>query len=279
MYEPIQLPAEAWRRAEIRQALRARDIGAVLRFVQQHGISQSRIGAATDLAQGRVHEIINGKREVGQLAVLERIASGIGLPDDGRHLLGLAAARERRGGGPAFDLTAWPEIVRVYDHQAAATEEIRKTAAVAREIDVLAVRGLGLLALNDSLLREALTRPVDDTRPRLRVALLHPESPAVAVRAGEIGETPESLADGIRLTESRLRGLGGTCDVQVYRYRTLPTWRVIRLDTVQYVGAFDAGWEGHESATYKLVETPHGPMYRGHRRQFEALIADADRSV
>lgn len=279
MYEPIELPAEAWRRAEIRRALRARDIGAVLRFVQQYGISQARIGAATDLAQGRVHEIINGKRRVGQLDVLERIAAGLGIPDDGRHLLGLAAARERSGGGPAFDLTAWPEIVRVYDHQAAATEEIRKGAQRAREIDVLAVRGLGLPALNDSLLREVLTRPADDVRPCLRVALLHPDSPAIAVRAGEIGETSESLAAGIRLTESRLRGLGATCDVEVYRYRMLPTWRVIRLDSVQFVGAFDAGWEGHESAAYKLVETPHGPLFRGHRRQFEALIADGERSV
>lgn len=279
MYAPIQLPPDAWQRAEIRQALRARDVAAVLRFVQRYGISQARIGAATDMTQGRVNEIINGRREVVRLDIFERIAEGTGMPDDARHLLGLAASREKRGGGPAFELSTWPEIVRVYNDQAAATEEIRKAAQAAREIDVLAVRGLGLLALNDGLLRVALTRPVDEDRPRLRVALLHPDSPAIATRAAEIGESPDSLADGIRLTEARLRQLADTCDVQVYRYRMLPTWRVIRLDNVQYVGAFDAGWEGHESATYKLVETPHGPMYRGHRRQFEALIADAERSV
>lgn len=231
------------------------------------------------MTQGRVNEIINRRREVVRLDIFERIAEGVGMPDDARHLLGLAASREKRGGGPAFDLTAWPEIVRVYADQAAATEEIRKAARGAREIDVLAVRGLGLLALNHGLLRDALTRPVDEDRPMLRVALLHPDSPAVATRAAEIGESPDALSDGIRLTESRLRELADTCHVEVYRYRTLPTWRVIRLDSVQYVGAFDAGWEGHESAAYKLVETPHGPVYRGHRRQFEALIADADRSV
>jgi hypothetical protein len=54
---------------------------------------------------------------------------------------------------------------------------------------------------------------------------------------------------------------------------------VIRLDTVLYVGAFGAEWEGHESATYKVVETPRGPLYCGHRRQFEALVADAERSL
>lgn len=279
MYAPIELPDAAWQRAEIRQALRARDMGAVLRIVQQYGISQARIGAATDMMQGRVNEIINGKRDVSRLDVYERMADGLGMPDDARHLLGLAGGRERRGGGAAFDLAAWPEVVRVYSAQAAATEEIRKGARAAAEVDVLAVRGLGLLALNDSLLRDALSRPADEPRPRLRVALLHPESAAAATRAAEIGETPESMASGIQLTEARLRELGDCCDVEVYRYRTLPTWRVIRLDTVMYVGAFDAGWEGHESATYKLIETSHGPLWRGHRRQFEALIQDAERTV
>ncbi|MER6573977.1 hypothetical protein ABT288_49610 [Streptomyces sp. NPDC001093] len=44
-------------------------------------------------------------------------------------------------------------MVRVYDTQAGAAAEIGHEAAAAREIDILAVRGLGLLALNDSLLR------------------------------------------------------------------------------------------------------------------------------
>ncbi len=280
VYGPIELPDTAWQRPEIRQALRARDMGAVLRFVQQYGgVSQARIGAATDMQQGRVNEIINGKRDVSRLDVYERIADGIGMPDDARHLVGLAGARETRREGAAFDLAVWPEVVRVHSAQAAAAEEIREGARQAAEVDVLAVRGLGLLALNDSLLRDALARPADERRPRLRVALLHPESAAVAVRATEIGETPESLAAGIQLTEARLRDLSDCCDIEVYRYRAVPTWRVIRLDKVLYVGAFDAGWEGHESATYKLIETPRGPLYRGYRRQFDTLIADAERSV
>jgi hypothetical protein len=40
--EPIELPDWAWEKAEVRQALRARDIGAVFR-VQYAGASQSRI--------------------------------------------------------------------------------------------------------------------------------------------------------------------------------------------------------------------------------------------
>ncbi|MFD9636794.1 helix-turn-helix domain-containing protein, partial [Streptomyces violascens] len=86
----LELPAWAWERAEVRQALRSRDVGAVFRYVQQYaGASQARIGAATDLTQARVNEIINGRREVSRLDVYERIADGLNMPDDARHLLGL----------------------------------------------------------------------------------------------------------------------------------------------------------------------------------------------
>lgn len=278
--EPIELPSWAWERAEVRQALRARDMGAVFRHVQQYGgASQARIATATGMTQARVNEIINGRREVSRLDVYERIADGLHMPDDARHLLGLAAGRERRTGGPAFDLAAFPEVVRVYAAQNSAATEIRQQARDAQELDVLAVRGLGLIGLNDSLLRACLPREQGGRGLRVRVALLDPDSDALAHRAAEIGESAESLAGGVRLAEARLRELTGAGDVGVWRYRMLPTWRVIRTDSTMFVGAFDAGWEGHESAMYKVMETPHGPLYRGFRRMFEAVIDGAQRTV
>lgn len=137
------------------------------------------------------------------------------------------------------------------------------------------MRGLGLIGLNDSVLRTHLAR--DDVR--VRVLLLDPEAPAAVQRAAEIGESPETLAAGIRLAEARLRELAEVCDVAVYRYAMLPTWRLIRADDTMFVGAFDAGWEGHESATYKVVATAHGPLFRGHRRMFEAMVTGARRTV
>ncbi|MFJ4907736.1 helix-turn-helix domain-containing protein [Streptomyces sp. NPDC093249] len=269
----------AWERADVRQALRARNIGAVFRHVQQYsGASQARIAAAVDLSQGRVNEIIHGRREVSRLDVYERIADGLNMPDDARHLLGLAASREKRTGGAAFDLSAFPEVVRVYSSQSASRTEIRQHAAAAQELDVLAVRGLGLIGLNDSLLRE-FCRPAEEGGRGLsvRVLLLDPESPALVRRAAEIGESAESLAGGVRLAEARLRELRG--NVAVYRYRQLPTWRIIRTDATMFVSTFDVGWEGHESAMYKVMETPHGPLYRGFRRMFEALLDGAERTV
>ncbi|MET8687999.1 helix-turn-helix domain-containing protein [Streptomyces sp. NPDC004732] len=279
---PIALPDRAWERAEVREALRARDMGAVFRFVQQYsGASQARIAAAAGMTQARVNEVINGRREVSRLAVYERIAEGLLMPDDARHLLGLAANRERKRDGAAFDLAAFPEVVRVYAEQASAAEEIRENAGRAKELDVLAVRGLGLIGLNDSLLRSAcLPREQGGTGLRVRVALLDPDSEALKQRAVEIGESPESLAGGVRLAEARLRELQAEGrDVTAFRYGMLPTWRLIRADDTLFVGAFDTGWEGHTSATYKVMATPHGPLFRGFRRMFDAILAGAQRTV
>ncbi|MEU0198737.1 MULTISPECIES: helix-turn-helix transcriptional regulator [unclassified Streptomyces] len=278
--EPIELPDWAWERAEVRQALRARDMGAVFRHAQQYaGASQARIATATGMTQARVSEIISGRREVARLDVYERIADGLHMPDDARHLLGLAASREKRAGGAAFDLAAFPEVVRVYAAQHSAAEEIQQQAREAQELDVLAVRGLGLIGLNDSLLRACLPRDQGGKGLRVRVALLDPDSDALARRAAEIGESAESLAGGVRLAEARLRELADAGDVGVWRYRMLPTWRLIRADGTMFVGAFDSGWEVHESALYKVMETPHGPLFRGFRRMFDAVIDGAERTV
>lgn len=45
-----------------------------------------------------------------------------------------------------------------------------------------------------------------------------------------------------------------------------------------FLSAFDAGWEGHESATYKIMQKPHGPLYRGFRQMFDAMLADGERT-
>lgn len=276
----IELPEWAWQRAEVRKALRARDMGAVFRHVQQYGgASQARIATAVAMTQARVNEIINGRREVTRLDVFERIADGLNMPNCARRLMGLAAAHDARNSGKTFDLSELPEVVQVYPGQAAASEDIRQLAASAEELDVLAVRGLGLIGLNDSLLRSSLARSAGRQRPRVRILLLDPESSALAVRAAEIGESPESLAGGVALSETRLRELSGICNVQVYRYGMRPTWRVIRMDDTMFVSTFDADWEGHESATYKVMEAPQGPLYRGFQRMFEAMIKEGRRVV
>lgn len=87
----LVLPDWAWKRPEVRQALRERDVATLLRAAQQYsGASQGRIAAATGLLQGRVSEIIHRARTVTTLELFERIAHVLGMPDDARMPLGLA---------------------------------------------------------------------------------------------------------------------------------------------------------------------------------------------
>ena len=119
----------------------------MLRLIQQHtGTSQARLATATRIGQGRLNEIVNGRRQVTRLDVLERLADGLAMPDDARVLFGLAPVH-------ADTLTGHAEIATVFTVQAEANRELREHAAVAARVDILAVRALGLIALNDSLLR------------------------------------------------------------------------------------------------------------------------------
>jgi len=94
----IQIPASFWERPEVVAALRKRDIGRFFALVQQYtGASQTQIGIACILPQGKVSAIINGIQQVEKLEVFDRIADGLGLPDPARISLGLAP---RRPGSP-----------------------------------------------------------------------------------------------------------------------------------------------------------------------------------
>jgi hypothetical protein len=213
---------------------------------------------------------------VASIDVLERIATGLNMPDDASIAMGLAPQQ-----ATGDDLTTMSgEIGHVFPNQLPVAEEIRRRAGDADELDVLAVRALGIMGLNDSLLRPALLART--TPLKVRVLLLDPDCPLAARRAQEIGESPESFASGIRLALARLRevsSLNGVVNLQVRLYSRLPVWRVIRLDELMYVSAFDAAWEGHESAVYEIPHTPRGAFWAGYRRGFEDLWVNAEPEI
>src|SRR5260370_32171186 len=54
-FGPVTIPAEFWSRPDVTQALTHRDFGELFRLLTQWtGLSQTRIGAATGNAQGRI---------------------------------------------------------------------------------------------------------------------------------------------------------------------------------------------------------------------------------
>ncbi|SDR05722.1 hypothetical protein SAMN04489764_3247 [Thermostaphylospora chromogena] len=90
-FEPIRIPAWVWDRDETRDILRNRDVAGLFRLaVKYAGASQVRLSAATGIAQGRISQIMRGQRQVTDLEVYQRIATGLGLPDHARMLIGLA---------------------------------------------------------------------------------------------------------------------------------------------------------------------------------------------
>ncbi|MBV9164242.1 MAG: helix-turn-helix transcriptional regulator [Pseudonocardiales bacterium] len=72
--------------ATARNALARRDITAVFGILRDAGVSQLRIAAATGQRQSEVSEIVSG-RQVQSVALLERVADGLGVP---RGWMGLA---------------------------------------------------------------------------------------------------------------------------------------------------------------------------------------------
>ncbi len=87
---PLRVDESFWLRDEVTQALHARDIGALFRLLKKYvGASQTQIGMAVGLEQGYVSKLVNQRRRVTSIDVLNRIAVGLDMPDNCRAMLGL----------------------------------------------------------------------------------------------------------------------------------------------------------------------------------------------
>lgn len=275
-WEALTIPVSVWNRDDMRNACRRRDVAGILQAVQRStGASQTQLAMTTGILQGRISEILRGTRIVTAFEVFERIADGLAMPDETRVLLGLAPVHP--SGLNHLGPLGGAELLAAYPSQAEAAPDIREAASTATTIDVLAVRGLGIIGMNDSVLRATVAR----TRPVLRALLLNPDSPAAHRRAHEVGESPESFTSGVQLSVARLRELGEHTEaqVQVYFYDMLPTWRVLALDEVQFVSAFGQSHEGHTSPMYKIAASAHGALHRGFHRFTAELRGQAHRVI
>jgi hypothetical protein len=153
--------------------------------------------------------------------------------------------------------------------------ELREHAVAAARVDILAARALGLIALNDSLLRGPLA--ARESPVEVRVLLLDPDSEATGIRAAEIGESPESFAAGIRLALARLAEFGEHRYVRMQTavYSSLPTWRMLVFDGTLYLSAFATSFEGHRSGMYKFTASGDGVLHTGFLRHFDDMWRQA----
>jgi tetratricopeptide (TPR) repeat protein len=108
-YERPVIPPGFWERAEVRRALRERDMGTLFRLAEESaGLSHTRLGMAVGLTQGRISEVVNGIRGIAATHVFERIADGLDMPDSARLLLGLSPRHPATGTRPASTRRARP---------------------------------------------------------------------------------------------------------------------------------------------------------------------------
>ncbi|KOX13313.1 helix-turn-helix transcriptional regulator [Nocardiopsis sp. NRRL B-16309] len=152
-WERIDIPAWAWERQDTQRLLRERDIAGLLRLAQTHGASQTRIASTTGIAQGRVSEILSGRRTVSSLQLIERIADGLGMPDRSRMLFGLAPQQAPletgRSAAGSDAARAAPSGASAIDHQ------VRERLEVA-SIDQALVRLFGQQTQNLRLIDRKL---------------------------------------------------------------------------------------------------------------------------
>lgn len=271
-FAPIDVPAALWERPDVRCALQNRDVGALFKLIQQHtGASQHRLAKTVDMSQGRVNELINRKRELTALTSFERLADGLAMPDTARIALGLAPSQ-------APDCVTLDDLVEIdatYPTQADAADDMRTLAKESSVIEVMAVRGLGILGLNHSLLRDVIPAAA-----QLRVALLSPDSAAIEHRAAEIGESAESFEAGIRLSVARIKELATHGrHLELYLYDQMPIWRIIKLDDTLFVSAFTSRHEGHTSPTHRITPNHRGVLHHAFTRTLELIMIDAHRVV
>ncbi|WP_405484850.1 helix-turn-helix domain-containing protein [Nocardia sp. NBC_00511] len=270
-FAPVIVTQQFWGRDEVLQALGERDVGTLLRQVQRDtGASQQRLATMLGISQGRVNELVNRRRTVTSLSSFERIAECLKMPDSARITLGIAPTII-----PPAAALGPTEISATYLSQEAAAAEIRDLTTKAKHVDVLAVRGLGILGLNGSLLREVLAPDA-----QLRVLLLAPDSDAARARAEEIGESAESFSVGIRLSVARIKELTQTSRMaEVYVYAESPVWRIIRLDDVLFVSAFTVYREGHSSSVHRIEPNQRGILHHAFVRMLEQAFTNAVRIV
>jgi tetratricopeptide (TPR) repeat protein len=130
-YKPPVIPPGFWERAEVRRALRNRDMGMIFQLVKQSaGLSNIRLGAAVGLTQGRISEVISGTRRIAATHVFERIADGLEMPDSARLLLGLSPRNAAAATRPASTRRARP----------GQDSELLQQITAARSIDASVIR-------------------------------------------------------------------------------------------------------------------------------------------
>lgn len=188
--DPINVSAAVWQRPDVTEALRSRDVRRLFHLLRQWaGASQTRLGIACGLTQGKVSAIMSGKHEVKALDVFERIADGLDMPPGARVALGLAPSLRGAGGAsviPTRDGTGpQPALMVASPGPVEAEDPVRR-----REFTRLAGASLFGAVLADKAMSGGALRGAE----ALATVLASPQSAAAAGRAPDLPGLTKAVA-------------------------------------------------------------------------------------
>jgi transcriptional regulator with XRE-family HTH domain len=109
--------ARVFARQEFFEACKRRDAGAIVRILGTHGITQGEISARTGIAQSTLSKYKTGGHQAEFASTFEKIADGLGMPQQLRQALGLTGENSpgRSGGAgilaDTFDLIQLAEAI------------------------------------------------------------------------------------------------------------------------------------------------------------------------
>lgn len=190
----IVIPDSLWRRPETAEALRRRDIGRFFALLRQYaGASQTQIAIACGMTQGKVSDIMRGSQQVEKLALFERIADGLGVPDEARIALGLAprsAAIPVRDTVPALEPAGISSLLSVVGSQ----EEQEEEEPVRRRTFV----GLAGASLFGATLGGSRS-----TRPTVDAESLAPVLTSPGASGAVVGQAPDIAALTAAVNQAR----------------------------------------------------------------------------
>lgn len=169
-------------------------------------------------------------------------------------------------------MSRFPEILAMYKSQSQSNDDMIHLLKTASKLDILTIRGLGIIGLNDSALRNTL-HSTGGKRVSIRVFMLSPESKYVKERAKETNESYEAFKNALNLGIERVQELKNstTHNIKIFLYDQKPCWRIIRIDDFFFMSVFDGETEGHRAGVYKIDGTRNGTIGKALKRYFDSM--------
>jgi transcriptional regulator with XRE-family HTH domain len=112
--------SKVFARQDFFEACKRRDVGAIVRLLGAHGITQGQVAMMTGIAQSTLSKYKTGGHQAEFASTFEKIADGLGMPQPLRQALGLLGesspgkgAANGAAGVPAdtFDLIQLAEVI------------------------------------------------------------------------------------------------------------------------------------------------------------------------